>query len=79
LQHESFAKKTSLFYFSLYFEGSPQQKNLGSYAVGEIPLHFYIPMKDFLMGRIGKIQKVKKERMEERKRRLLSFFLFNFF
>jgi len=53
--------------------------------VGEILLYFYVPMfpwKDFLMGRIRKIQKHKeerdrsgkkfknkKERMEERKKR----------
>jgi hypothetical protein len=40
--------------------------------VGEIPLYFYVPMfpwKDFLMAQIRKIQKNKKERMEERKRR----------
>jgi hypothetical protein len=40
--------------------------------VGEISPYFYVPMfpwKDFLMAQIRKIQKNKKERMEERKRR----------
>jgi len=39
---------------------------------GEIPRYFYVPMfprKDFLMRWIRKIQKNKKERMEEMKRR----------
>ncbi len=37
------------------------------------------PWKDFLMGWIRKIQKIKKERMEERKRRVISSSFFNFF
>jgi hypothetical protein len=51
--------KTSLFYFSLYFEGSPpSRRSLGSYVVGEIMLYFYVPMfpgKIFLMGQIRKV------------------------
>jgi hypothetical protein len=37
------------------------------------------PWKDFLTGWIRKIQKIKKERMEERKRRVISSSFFNFF
>jgi len=70
-----FFNKNLSFYFSLYFEGSlpAEGRSLGSYTVGEILLYFfYVPMflrKDFLMGRIRKIQNSMRERMEKRKRR----------
>ncbi len=67
-----FSVKTSLFVSLCILRDLPQQKILGSYAVGEILLYFYVPMfpwKDFLMGQITKIQKNKKQRMKERKRR----------
>jgi hypothetical protein len=58
--------KNLSFYFSFYFEGSPLgRRSLGSYAVREILLYFYVPMfpwKDFLMGRIRKNKKHKEER-----------------
>jgi hypothetical protein len=53
--------------------------SLESSAVAEILLYFYVPIflwKDFSMGQIKKIQKIKKERMEERKRRdFFGFFI----
>jgi hypothetical protein len=65
----------------MYFEGSPQQKILGSYAVGEILLYFYIPMfpwKDFLMGLIRKIHKNKEGKNGGKKKKSYFFFFFQF-
>ncbi len=71
-------------FFSLFVFGgfSPSRRSMGSYAVGEIPLYFSVPMERFFdetdqenwktqggKGQIRKIQKSKMERMEERKRR----------
>jgi hypothetical protein len=46
----------------LYFEGSSARRSLGSYAIGETPYISTFPWKDFLMGRIKKIQNHKEER-----------------
>ncbi len=48
----------------------PSRRSLGSYAVVEIPLYFYVPMfpwKYFLIGWIMKIQKHKEERDKSEK------------
>jgi hypothetical protein len=77
--------KNLSFYFSLYFEGSPQQKIHRELCGGRDPTIFlcsHVLMERFFdgmddensktqgaKGQIRKIQKNKKERMEERKRR----------
>ncbi len=68
------------FYFSLYFEGSPQAEDpKGFMQWGKILLYFYVPMERFLMEWIRKIQnheerdrsgKFKKTRRKEKKRLL---------
>ncbi len=63
------SKPLSLFLF-VFWAISPIRRSLWSYAVGEIPLYFYLPMfpwKDFLTGWIKKIQKHKEERDRSRK------------
>ncbi len=43
-----------LFLFLFVFLGiSPSRRSLGSYAVGEIPLYFYVPMERFFDGTDG--------------------------
>jgi hypothetical protein len=55
----------------------PSRRSLGSYVVREILLYFYIPVfpwKEFLMGRIRKIQKTQegKKNGGNKKKRFFS-------
>jgi hypothetical protein len=66
-------RKNLSFYFSLYFEGSPQQKIPRELHGGGNPvifLHSHVPMERFFDGTDQEnSKKNKKQRMDERKRR----------
>jgi hypothetical protein len=71
--------KNLSFDFSLYFEGSPpkrRRRSLGSYAVVEILLYFYVPMERLFDGTDQENSKNMKGKNEGTKKKRFFFFCF---